>query len=98
MIGRLYLWLGMAGAGVAVIGAALAFGYYQGRTAGRVEALQDSVEAYQKRERIDDEIGSMDDVRLCLQLGGLPDECNELGRLEENSGDASGGGQTIPRS
>lgn len=66
--------------GSAALVASLLFGtgYMIGRKDGKVEQLQDSVEAYQKREGIDDAVGKMDDYRLCLELGGLPNDCAEL--------------------
>lgn len=92
MITRLYLIAGVAAGGVLILAAAFGSGYYKGRSAGRVEALQATVKAYQKREGIDDAVGSMDDVRLCLQLGGMRHECEQLRGMEENSGRAGSGG------
>lgn len=71
------------GAGAA-LGAALAWGpaYYLGKHDGRqqaaVEQLQADVDAYVKREGIDHEVDGMERFRVCLALGGLPDQCEQL--------------------
>jgi hypothetical protein len=59
-----------------------AFGYMKGREAGKVEQLKDSVEAYKNRNEINNEVNNLDDIALCIALGGLPDECNELRGLD----------------
>lgn len=71
-------WLWRLGAAVAVAAALLAAGYAKGRSDGRVAALKDTVAAYQKRGDIDATVRNMDSVRLCIELGGLRDECDEL--------------------
>lgn len=62
-----------------------AFGYMKGREAGKVEQLKDSVEAYKTRNEINNEVNNLDDIALCIELGGLPDECNELRGLDETT-------------
>lgn len=64
------------------IGAVFGAGVYYGKSWGRVEQLQDTIDAYQAREGIDHEISGWDRVRLCVELGGLRDECEQLRRLE----------------
>lgn len=59
-----------------------AFGYMKGREAGKVEQLKGSVEAYKTRNETNNEVNNLDDIELCLELGGLRDECNELRRLD----------------
>lgn len=80
-------WLKI-GAG-AVLGAALAWapayylGKHDGKTAAAVERLQADVDAYVKREGIDHEVDGMERYRICLDLGGLPDDCQRLRGMEE---------------
>lgn len=64
--------------------ASLAFGtgFYFGVQSGRQQQMADTVAAYQKRGKIDADVGSRDDYQLCLDLGGLPDQCNELRRVD----------------
>lgn len=81
MITKLY----MAIAGLAFLGLVFGAGYWKGNTDGRVRVLADTVKAHQKREGIDDAIGSLDDVSLCIELGGVPDECAQLRGLEETA-------------
>ena len=67
-----------------VAGALYGAGYIKGRSDGRVAAMKDTVEAYQKREGIDQDVSGMDAVGLCLELGGMRDECEQLRGMEAN--------------
>lgn len=58
-------------------------GYMKGRSDGKIEQLKGSVEAYQERGDIDNETRNLGDYDLCLRVGGLPDQCDELRRLEQ---------------
>lgn len=60
--------------------------YMEGKTRGRVEQLNQTVRAYEKRAKIDAKIDTSSRFDLCVQLGGLRDECAEL----------RGVGQTAP--
>jgi hypothetical protein len=76
------------GAG-AIAGALLAagpfylIGEHDGRSQAAVERLEADVEAYVKREGIDHEVDGMDRYRICLDLGGLPDQCGQLRGVAE---------------
>lgn len=85
-------WLLRLVAAAAVIAAVFASGYAKGRSDGRVATLKDTVAAYQKRGDVDAEIKNMDAASLCLELGGLPDECSGLRGLGEDTSEASDGG------
>ncbi|OBQ59567.1 hypothetical protein EFV37_22195 [Mesorhizobium loti] len=65
-----------------LLGGLYAFAYSSGRAAGRVEQLQDTVAAYEKRTGIDNETDSLGRVDLCVELGGLRDECEQLRGLD----------------
>lgn len=69
-----YLAVALLVASAALYGA----GYIKGRSAGRVEAMKDTVAAYQKREGIDHDVSGMDAVAVCIELGGLRDDCEQL--------------------
>lgn len=56
------------------------FAYSSGHKAGRVSQLKDTVTAYNRRMGIDDNANSLGRVDLCLELGGLLDECERLDR------------------
>jgi hypothetical protein len=79
------------GAG-AIIGMLLAagplyvIGKHEGRRQAAVERLQADVEAFVKREGIDNEVGGMDRYRICIELGGLPDQCEQLRGLGKAAG------------
>lgn len=68
----------------AVAGALLAagplylLGRHDGRSQAAVERLEADVDAFVKREGIDHEVDGMDRYRICLDLGGLPDQCEQL--------------------
>lgn len=81
-------------AGTAMVGivAALALltwshthAYRAGKTAERLDRLKTDIEAYQKREGIENEVDGMDRVRICAELGGLPDDCAQLVRRVEEA-------------
>lgn len=67
----------------ALVASAAIVGYVKGNSAGRVEQLQDTVEAYEKRKGIDNAVSSVDRYRVCVDLGGMPDECQQLRGLDE---------------
>lgn len=60
-------------------------GYYKGRMDGRAAVLRDSIKAWESRAEVEDEIASDDPVALCRRLGGMPDECDELRGLAQDS-------------
>jgi len=69
--------IGLAGAVVMV---AFTSGYFTGRNHGREATLKAAVQAYQTREKINEDVQSLDPVALCRALGGMPDECAALMR------------------
>lgn len=85
-------WLLRLVAAAAVIAAVFASGYAKGRSDGRVATLKDTVAAYQKRGDVDAKIRTMDAAALCLELGGLPDECAGMRRLASDTSEAGDGG------
>ena len=70
---------------VALIAAAFSFGYHKGIGAGRVAQLKDTVAAYETRTDIDQNTGRLGDRDICIALGGLPEQCDELRGLEPAS-------------
>lgn len=66
-----------------VIAGIYGVGWWNAYSSGKVDQLKDSVEAYAKREGIDNDTDSLARDALCRRLGGLPEQCNELRRLEE---------------
>ena len=59
-----------------------AYGTIKERQRTAVAAAEATAKAIQKRADVDEEIIGMDSYRLCLQLGGLRDECEQLRRVE----------------
>lgn len=74
--------LGAFLAGAALCAGIYAYGHHKGRQAGRIEILEDTVDAYQDRAEVDGKIGDLDRFGLCVELGGLPDECEQLRGVE----------------
>lgn len=68
-----------------VVFAAAFAGYWKGQTDGKFEQLKDSVEAYEAREKINARVQTATRYELCVTLGGLPNECDELRRMDETS-------------
>lgn len=69
-----------------VVGALLAgygWGRIDGRSAGKVEQLKDTVAAIEKRGTINENVANMDGYRLCIELGGVRDDCDKLRGLEQ---------------
>ncbi|TKT69066.1 hypothetical protein [Aquamicrobium sp. LC103] len=62
------------------------YGKSQGRQQAAVAALEASMKAISKREDIDHEVDRADLIDICVELGGLPDECQQLRRVEEAAG------------
>jgi hypothetical protein len=58
------------------------YGRAVGVQAGRVAALEDTVEAYKKRSDVDATVRNMDAADLCIELGGLRDDCAGLRGVE----------------
>ncbi|KAB2801618.1 hypothetical protein F9L06_08035 [Brucella anthropi] len=59
-----------------------ALGHNDGRQDAALDAAKAAANAIQKRANVDEEIIGMDAVALCLELGGLRDECRKLRRME----------------
>lgn len=67
---------------IAAVGLALGGGYWKGRADGRVAQLKDTVKAYEKRKDIDDDVSNLDRFALCVDLGGLLADCEQLRRVD----------------
>ncbi len=82
-------WLKIAAG--AALGALIAsgplylLGTHNGRQQAAVARLQADVDAYVKREGIDHEVDGMERYRICLDLGGLPNDCEQLRGVEETT-------------
>ncbi|WP_158279448.1 hypothetical protein [Falsochrobactrum shanghaiense] len=73
---------------LALMGACLAaIGLYQlgkrdGRQDAALEAAKATAKAISQRANIDEKIIGMDSYRLCIELGGLQPDCEQLRGLE----------------
>lgn len=59
-------------------------GKYVQRQHLAVDAAKASVKAYQERAVINGEVQNMDAVSLCIELGGLQSDCEQLRGLAAN--------------
>ncbi|MFD1199593.1 hypothetical protein ACFQ3K_14905 [Brucella gallinifaecis] len=79
-------WLKMTAAAVLAaflcLGAGYTYGTMKERQRSALAAAEATAKAIQKRADIDEEVINMDAYRLCLELGGVRDECAQLRRLE----------------
>lgn len=76
----------MAAATAVVLIGTYAYGHHVGYSEGKVEQLKASVEAYKTRDKVDEEVSGLNSVQLCIELGGLRDDCNQLRGVEETPG------------
>lgn len=87
---------GIAMGAVLLTTAAYHYGKHEGRQEAAVSAALEASKAYQERAETNDKILSLDAVALCLELGGLPDECtSELRGLAKGAAPAENSG--VPR-
>jgi len=71
---------------VLFLSAAFASGFFYGCESGRKKAFQSAVIAFQKREKIDNDISKLGSVELCIGLGGVPNECTSfMRRLDQTA-------------
>lgn len=68
-----------------VLGGAYGAGYLKGRADGKALLLKAAVAAYRERNRIDEKVDGLGADALCIELGGLPDECRRLRGLAQGS-------------
>ncbi|WP_075657623.1 hypothetical protein [Pseudochrobactrum sp. B5] len=74
----------------AVIGGAVsglffyALGVHDGKQDAALKAAQAVTQAIQNRAGINETINNMDGVALCVELGGVRDQCEQLRGMAEN--------------
>ncbi|MCF7646039.1 hypothetical protein KQ944_12770 [Bacillus subtilis] len=74
----------------AIIGGAVsglffyALGVHDGKQQAALKAAQAVTQAIQNRVGINERIDNMDSIALCIELGGLRDQCEQLRRLAED--------------
>lgn len=74
----------------AVIGGAVSglffyvLGVHDGKQQAALKAAQAVTQAIQNRVGINERIDNMDSIALCIELGGLRDQCEQLRRLAED--------------
>ena len=80
------------GAG-ALLGAFLAagpvylYGVHEGKQKAAVAQAIETAKSFKERAETNDKVQSLDAIALCLELGGLPDECTiELRGVAKNKG------------
>ena len=81
----LKLSLAAALAAFLFLGAGYTYGTMKERQRSALAAAEATAKALEKRADIDETIIGMDAYRLCIELGGVRDECEQLRRVEGNS-------------
>jgi len=61
-----------------------ALGKHDGRQQAAMAAAEATAKAIQKRADVDEKIIGMDSYRLCLELGGMRGDCDQLRRFQSN--------------
>ncbi len=64
------------------VGAGYTYGTMKERQRAALAAAEATAKAIERRADVDEKIIGMDAYRLCLELGGVSDECEQLRRLE----------------
>jgi hypothetical protein len=75
--------LALAGVALTILAGAYGTGYFKGRADGRTAQLKQAVKAYETRNGIDTVVDGLGSQQLCIELGGLPDECAQLRGLDQ---------------
>lgn len=71
--------------GGAIFGSLLyVFGYSDGKNDAELKTAQAVTRAIQNRAGINTTINNMDSIALCVELGGLRDQCEQLRGLAES--------------
>lgn len=78
MVGQLKRILILVAVGIVALTAAYQFGRYQQRQQAAISTAQAISKAIQSRVEVNETIGNMDSFALCLELGGLRDQCEQL--------------------
>ncbi|WP_271896344.1 hypothetical protein [Candidatus Phyllobacterium onerii] len=66
---------GVAAGAFLAAGPVYLYGTYQGRQQAAVAVAVETAKSYKERAEIDDKVQTLDAIALCLQLGGMPNEC-----------------------
>lgn len=80
-------YLVIAALGASAVAGVYFYGHATGKQAGRVEQLEKSVQAEKDRKNVDQNIAGLDDYGLCVRVGGLPDDCEQLRGLDTTAKD-----------
>ncbi|MBB5704271.1 hypothetical protein FHS76_004188 [Ochrobactrum daejeonense] len=72
-------------AAILVFGAGYTIGTMKERQRAALDAAQATAKAIQERAKIDEKVGGLDVIGLCVELGGLQSDCEQLRRVEGNS-------------
>lgn len=87
MFGLARIKIYLIAAGIAVAAAFIIAGliYRAGKTSTEIDTLKDTVKAHETSDRISSEVDEMGLVARCLELGGMPDKCDELRGLDKTA-------------
>lgn len=80
---KIYVIIGVVAGAVLAALPTYYYGISVGKHQAKLEQMQANVDAYFKREGIDNEVDRLDRYTICIQLGGVQDFCEQLRRMEE---------------
>ena len=93
MFNWLQITAGVALGALIAFGPAYLYGAHTGRQQAAVAALEAVSKAYKDRTDENEAIEALNPGALCVELGGMPDDCAaELRRLAEDHSPAGNGG------
>ena len=76
-------YLAIAGAVLIALVAVYLWGRQDGKTVSQIEGLNDTIEAHETRQKIDEDVRVTDRYSLCVSMRGLPEQCEQLRRMEK---------------
>ena len=69
--------------GASVLISVYLYGRHSGKTEIRNKILEDTLEAVERRKEIDQNVENISPYDLCVRVGGLPEQCDELRGVDE---------------
>lgn len=79
MVSKYLIILGLGAASVVGI---YTYGRISGINAGRLQQLEATIKAEKERKDVDQTVNRLSDTDLCVRLGGLLEDCQQLRGLD----------------
>ena len=92
IIDAIKIGAGAALGALVAFGPAYLYGKHEGRQQAAVAAVKAVAQAYKDRSDENETVDALDRAALCIELGGLPDECAKLRGLAKDHHPTGDGG------